>query len=127
MSHTITVAFFTKLWPFVFMPYCVYLHSCNAISHGRCVGHKKECSSFLNLKVMLPLSQQTGIYCAAGGLVFCCCCFQNQLFSQEFFQDTIRVSKSLDPDRTDVLSGRIWVQTLCKSYQQVCGTSCYRV
>ena len=58
MSHTITVAFFTELyiWPFVFYLFFVYLHSCNAMSHGRYVGDKKECSSFLNLKVMLPLS-----------------------------------------------------------------------
>ena len=52
---------------------------------------------------------------AAGDLVFFCLSFlsffQNQFFSQEFFQDTIRVSKSLDPDHFDVLSGRIWVQT----------------
>ena len=28
------------------------------------------------------------------------------------------MSNSLDPDQADILSGLIWVQTVCKSYQQ---------
>ena len=28
------------------------------------------------------------------------------------------MSNSLDPDQPDVLSGLIWVQTVCKEYQQ---------
>ena len=39
--------------------------------------------------------------------------FQNQLFSKNSFRNTIRVSNS-----SDVLSGRICVQTACIGYQQ---------
>ena len=30
----------------------------------------------------------------------------------------IRVSNSLDPDQADILSGLIWIQTVCNNYQQ---------
>ena len=38
--------------------------------------------------------------------------FQNQLFKKNYFRNTICVSNRLDPDQL------IWVQTVCKSYQQ---------
>ena len=37
-------------------------------------------------------------------------------FSKKSFRNTIRVSNSLDPDQA--WSGLIWVQTVCKGYQQ---------
>ena len=40
------------------------------------------------------------------------------IFSKKKTRDAIRVSNSLDPDQTDILSGLIWVQTICKGYQQ---------
>ena len=42
-------------------------HKSVRIKSGRCVMRKNECSFFLRLKVMLPLSSQMGVYCAAGG------------------------------------------------------------
>ena len=39
-------------------------------------------------------------------------------FLKNSFRSTIRVSKSLDPDQARRLSGLIWVQTVCKGYQQ---------
>ena len=45
-------------------------------------------------------------------------------FSKKSLRNTIRVSNSLDPDQAerfvgpDILSGLIWVQTVCKDYQQ---------
>ena len=39
--------------------------------------------------------------------------FQNKTFSKNSFRNTIRVSNSLD-----ILSGLIWVQTVCEGYQQ---------
>ena len=44
--------------------------------------------------------------------------FLNQLFQKQSFRNTIRVSDSLDPNRPDVLLSLIWVQTVCKGYQQ---------
>ena len=40
------------------------------------------------------------------------------IFSKNSFKNTIRVSNNLDPDQADILSGLIWVQIVCKSYQQ---------
>ena len=55
---------------------------------------------------------------------FVVCWFLPKLFffSEKSFRNTIRMSNSLDPDqahhfvRSDL--GLIWVQTVCKSYQQ---------
>ena len=44
--------------------------------------------------------------------------FSKSTFSKNYFRSTIRVSNSLDPDQTNILSGLIWVQTVCKSYHQ---------
>ena len=44
--------------------------------------------------------------------------FQNHLYSKNCFRNTIRGSKSLNQIRPDFLSGLIWFQTVCKSYQQ---------
>ena len=33
--------------------------------------------------------------------------------------NTIRVSNNLDPDQARLLLGLIWLQTVCKSYQQM--------
>ena len=38
--------------------------------------------------------------------------------SEASFRNTISVSNSLDPDKPDILPGLIWVQTVCKGYQQ---------
>ena len=45
-------------------------------------------------------------------------------FSKKSFRNTIRVSNSLDPDQArqnmpDISSGLIWVQIVCKGYQQM--------
>ena len=39
-------------------------------------------------------------------------------FSKLFFRNATGVSNSLDPDQDRHLSGLIWVQTVCKGYQQ---------
>ena len=39
------------------------------------------------------------------------------LWMPDFF-NTIRVPNSLDPDQSKLLSDLIWVQTVCKAYQQ---------
>ena len=39
-------------------------------------------------------------------------------FPKNSFGNTIRVSHSLDPDQARHLSGLIWVQAVCKGYQQ---------
>ena len=39
-------------------------------------------------------------------------------FLTNTFMNTTRVSNCLDPDQTDILSVLIWVQTVCKVYQQ---------
>ena len=44
--------------------------------------------------------------------------FQNQLFLKNSFRTTIRESNSLYPDQARYLSGLIWVQIVCKGYQQ---------
>ena len=53
---------------------------------------------------------------------FSCFCssffFQNQLFKKNSFRNTIRVSNSLNPDQTYVLSFG-FEQTVCKCYQQM--------
>ena len=36
----------------------------------------------------------------------------------------IRVSNSLDLDQADILSGLVWVQTICKGYQQTKRVKC---
>ena len=41
--------------------------------------------------------------------------FQNKFFWKILLRNTIRVSNSLDPDQAYILSGLIWVQTVCKS------------
>ena len=38
--------------------------------------------------------------------------------SGSFLEIFLQVSNSLDPDRVDILLGRIWIQTVSKSYQQ---------
>ena len=49
--------------------------------------------------------------------------FPKSTVSKNSFRNTIRVSNSLDLDqarhfvRPDILSGLIWVQTVCKVYQ----------
>ena len=45
-------------------------------------------------------------------------CFQNKLFSKYSFRNIIRVSQRLDPDQARQMLGMIWVQTVCKGYQQ---------
>ena len=40
------------------------------------------------------------------------------VFSKRSLGNISRVSSSLDPDHADVLSGLIWVQIVCKGYQQ---------
>ena len=45
--------------------------------------------------------------------------FQNQLFSKYSFRNTIRASNSLDLDQVDILSGLIWVLTICKDHEQM--------
>ena len=47
-----------------------------------------------------------------------CGFFLKLSFSKKTFKNTIRMSKSLDPDQVRRLSGLIWVQTVCKGYQQ---------
>ena len=42
--------------------------------------------------------------------------FSKSTFSKNSFRNTIWVSNRLDPDPADVLSGLIWVETVCKSY-----------
>ena len=44
--------------------------------------------------------------------------FQNQVFRKKSFRNTIRVLNRLDPDQARHLSGLIWVQAVCKSYEQ---------
>ena len=39
-------------------------------------------------------------------------------FFEKFFRNTIRVSNSLDQDQAQFFAGLIWVQTVCKGYQQ---------
>ena len=64
MSHTIILQLLSvsELWLFdcFLMPFLYNLYSCNAISHTEFsqddVLGTNECSSFLNLKVMRPLS-----------------------------------------------------------------------
>ena len=46
-------------------------------------------------------------------IVFCC-----YFFSKRSSGNISRVSSSLDPDLSDVLLGLIWVQIVCKGYQQ---------
>ena len=60
--------------------------------------------------------------CMLGNLsLFFFCCLPT-FFSKLFFskkkslRNTIRVSNSFDPHRTDFLSIMIWVQTVCKGY-----------
>ena len=38
------------------------------------------------------------------------------IFFKKIISETLSVSNGLDPDRTDVLSVLIWVQTVCKGY-----------
>ena len=40
-------------------------------------------------------------------------------FSKKNFSNTIRVSNSLNPDQANILPGLIWVQIVCKDYQQI--------
>ena len=49
---------------------------------------------------------------------FVICWFFKINFLENPFRITIRVSNSLDPDEAWRLSGLIWVQTVCKGYQQ---------
>ena len=44
-------------------------------------------------------------------------CFQNHLF-WKIISEIPSWSNSWDPDQTDIFSGLIWDQTVCKSYQQ---------
>ena len=44
-------------------------------------------------------------------------CFQNKLF-QNILTGIPSESITLDPDQALQLSGLIWVQTICKGYQQ---------
>ena len=43
--------------------------------------------------------------------------FKQLTSSKSSFRNTIRVSSSLDLDRSDILSSLIWVKTVCKGYQ----------
>ena len=42
-------------------------------------------------------------------------CFYAIHWFEKFFQE---YHQCLDPDQADILSGLIWVQTICKGYQQ---------
>ena len=44
--------------------------------------------------------------------------FKINFFSKNSFRNTIRVSNILDPGQARILSGLIWIQTVCKDYQQ---------
>ena len=45
--------------------------------------------------------------------------FSKSTFSKKNSMENIRVSSSLDPDdRPNILSGKIWVQAVCKVYPQ---------
>ena len=44
--------------------------------------------------------------------------FLNSTFLKNYFRNTIRVSNSLDPDQANKIPGLIWVQMVCKGYQQ---------
>ena len=44
--------------------------------------------------------------------------FSKLTFSKTSLGDTVKMSNSLLPDHADVLSSLIWVQTVCKDYQQ---------
>ena len=45
-------------------------------------------------------------------------CFLSAEFFLSSFRNTIRVSNSLDPEQAQQMSGLVWVQTVCKGYQQ---------
>ena len=45
--------------------------------------------------------------------------FSKSTPSKNSFRNTIRVSNNLDPDQARHFSGLIWVQTVCKGYQQM--------
>ena len=53
-------------------------------------------------------------------MLFCCLLivFSKSTFLKNYFRNTIRVSNRLDPDQAGYLWGLIWIQTVCKSYQQ---------
>ena len=51
--------------------------------------------------------------------------FSKLTFSKTSFRYTIRVSNGLDQDQTDILSVLIWVQTVCKGYQQTSKVATY--
>ena len=40
-------------------------------------------------------------------------------FSQNSFRNSLKVSNSLDLDQVKELFGLIWIQTVCKGYQQM--------
>ena len=44
--------------------------------------------------------------------------FSKSIFLKDSFRNTIIVSNSLIQIRPDILSGLIWVQTVCKGYEQ---------
>ena len=44
--------------------------------------------------------------------------FSKSMFSKNSFRKAIRVSNSLDPDQTNILSCIIWIQTVFKRFQQ---------
>ena len=44
--------------------------------------------------------------------------FSKSMFSKNSFRKAIRVSNSLDPDQTNILSCIIWIQTVFNSFQQ---------
>ena len=44
--------------------------------------------------------------------------FQDHFFFKNSFRNTIRVENSLDPYQARQKLGMIWVQTVCKGYQQ---------
>ena len=61
-------------------------------------------------------------------LALCIMCYFSCFFVVcWFFQNTIRVSNGLNPDQDRHLSVLIWVQTVCKGYQQITNVASGRV
>ena len=52
-------------------------------------------------------------------MLFCCLLiFSKSSFSKNSFRNTIKVYNGLDPNQARLFVGLIWVQTVCKGYQQ---------
>ena len=78
--------------------------------------HEKSCmiaSLFHVLASLLLLTSLNSLHACKFGMLHAICRFFKSNFSKSYFRNTIRISYSLDLDL-----GLIWVQTVCKSYQQ---------